>query len=296
MTAITLRSAVANYPHALPLKDGRVTSSRVRFDFEAVEPVTRAFRRLVRTGDFDLCEIALTTLAQARYYGKPLTGLPVVLMRGFHHGALVCRTDSPLRGPGNLAGKRIGVRAYSVTTGVWVRGILHHEYGVDPDSITWVTAEDAHVREYTDPANAVRIAAGQSLSQMLLHGEIDAGIALAGIDAAAIRTVIPDADAAAAAWYRKTGAYPVNHVVCVQTSLLERHSWLAGELMALFTAAKRAAGAPPAEARWSAIVGADPLPYGLAENRAGIELGLRFAGEQGLVPTAYRAEDLFVTA
>lgn len=296
MTAVTLRSALANYPHALPLKDGRVSSPRIRFDFEEVEPVTRAFRRLVRTGDFDLCEIALTTLAQARSYGKPLTGLPVVLMRGFHHGALVCRVDSPLRGPADLVGKRVGVRAWSVTTGVWVRGILQNEYGVDPAGITWVTAEDAHVQEATDPPNVVRIAPGQTLPQMLRDGEIDAGIALTGLDAAEIRTVIPDAEAAAAAWYRKTGAYPVNHVVCVQTKHLEQHDWLAGELMRLFTEAKAAANAPPAEARWASIVGGDPLPYGLAANRPGLELGLRFAHQQGLVPTLYRAEDLFVTA
>lgn len=294
-TALTLRSAVANYPHARPLKDGRATSARVRLEFEEIEPITRAFRRLVRGEQFDLCEIALTTLAQARHYGKPLTGLPVVLMRGFHHGALVCRADSPLRGLQDLVGKRVGVRAYSVTTGVWVRGILQSEYGVDPGSITWVTSEDAHVQEYTDPPNVVRIAAGQTLARMLLDGEIDAGIALTGLDPAAIRTVIPDADAAAAAWYRKTGAYPVNHVVCVQTALLRQHDWLAGELMALFTAAKRAADAPPAEARWRAIVGDDPLPYGLAANRTGIALGLRFAAQQGLVPTACRAEDLFVS-
>jgi 4,5-dihydroxyphthalate decarboxylase len=296
MTVLSLRSAIASYPHALPLKDGRVTSSRLHLAFEEVEPVTRAFRRLVRAQEFDLCEIALTTLAQARYYGKPLTGLPVVLMRGFHHGALVCRSDSDLRGPADLAGRRIGVRAYSVTTGVWVRGILQDEYGVDPASITWVTEEDAHVREYPDPPNVERIGPGQSLREMLLNGDIDAGIAIAGLDPARVRGVIPDAAAAAAAWYRRTGAYPVNHVVCVQTRHLEQHAWLAAELMGLFREAKRLASSPPAEARWASIVGPDPLPYGLAENRAGIELGLRYAARQGLVPVAYRAEDLFVDA
>ncbi len=296
MTVLALRSAFADYPHALPLKDGRVTSARVPFQFEHIDPITRAFRRLVRGEHFDLCEIALTTLAQARHYGKPLTGLPIVLMRGFHHGALVCRADSPLRGPQDLVGKRIGVRAYSVTTGVWVRGILQNEYGVDPAGITWVTSEDAHVQEYSDPSNVVRAPEGQTLQQLLLSGEINAGIALAGLDPARIRTVIPDADAAAAAWYRKTGAYPVNHVVCMPTQLLQQHDWLAAELMTLFSEAKRIAGASPAEARWAGIVGGDPLPYGLEANRPGIELGLRFAAQQGLVPDVYRAEDLFVRA
>ena len=103
-------------------------SDRVGFDFVEVDPVTRAFRRMTRALEFDLCEIALTTHAQARAYGKPITALPVVLLRGLHHGALICRRDLPLRGPADLVGKRIGVRAWSQTTGVWVRGILRDEY------------------------------------------------------------------------------------------------------------------------------------------------------------------------
>lgn len=291
--ALTLRSAIASYPHAVALKDGRVRSDRVRFDFEEMPEITRSFRRMVRTLDFDLCEIALTTLAQAHAHGKPVTGLPVVVMRGFHHGALTCRRDSAIRGPADLVGKRVGVRAFSQTTGVWLRGILLHDYGVDHRSITWVTAEDAHVSEYVDPPNAERIATGKNLSRMLMAGEIDAGIALAGLDAASVRTVIPDADQAAAEWYRRTGVYPVNHVVCVRRELLATNTWLAGELMSLFGAAKRAAREPSAERRWASIVGDDVLPYGFAANRRGIELCTEFAAEQGLTPNAYRADELF---
>jgi 4,5-dihydroxyphthalate decarboxylase len=250
---------------------------------------------MVRTGDFDLCEIALTTLAQAEAYGKGLTGLPVVVMRGFHHSALVCPLHSPLQGPQDLTGKRIGVRAFSQTTGVWLRGILLDTYGVDHRSITWVTEEDAHLLEYHDPPNVVRIRPGQKLGAMLLSGEIDAGIALAGLDPGAVRTVIPNADKAAAEWYRQTGAYPVNHVVCVKTALLQQHPSLGAELMRLFSAAKAAAREPSAEERFAAIVGPDPLPYGLEANRPGIELCLRHAAEQGLVPNLYTPEQLFFT-
>ena len=291
---LTLRTAIASYPHAVPLKDGTVTSDRLRLDFEEVENITRAFRRMVRTMDFDVCEIALTTLAQAVFYGKALTALPVVLMRGFHHASLICPAGSPLRGPADLAGKRVGVRAFSQTTGIWVRGILLDEYGVDHRGITWVTAEDAHVQEYPDPPNVTRIAPGQSLPEMLRTGEIDAGVALTGLAAGTTRPVIPDAEAAAAAWFRKTGCYPVNHVVCVRTALLEDHPWLGAELMRMFTAAKSAARTPPAEARYAAVVG-DPLPYGLAANRIGIDTCLRYAREQGLVGRDYKAEELFWT-
>jgi 4,5-dihydroxyphthalate decarboxylase len=293
MTPLTLRAAIASYPHAVALKDGSVTSDRVRLDFEEMPQITRAFRRMVRTLDFDLCEIALTTLAQAHTYDKPIIGLPVVLMRGFHHGALVCRRDSPLRGPADLAGKRVGVRAWSQTTGVWVRGILQSDYAVHPESITWVTAEDAHVVEYRDPPNVERIAEGKDLTAMLMAGEIDAGIALTGLDPAQTRTVIPNPDQAAADWYRRTGAYPVNHVVCVKRALLDEQVWLEAELMDLFTRAKQAALAPSAEQRWQPIVGDDVLPYGLAANRRGIELCVNFAAQQGLIPSAYRPDKLF---
>ncbi len=289
---ITLRTAIAPYPHVRALLDGRGASDRLRFTFEDVVPVTRAFRRMVRTLDFDLCEIALTTHAQAHAFGKPITALPVVLMRGFHHAALVCPVQSALRGPMDLTGKRVAVRAFSQTTGVWLRGILLEQYGVDHRDITWVTEEDAHVQEYADPPNVQRIAPGQDLRAMLLTCEVDAGIALAGLDAARVRPVIANPDEAAAAWYRQTGAYPVNHVICVRTALLDANPWLAGELMGLFTAARDAADEPSAEERFRPLVG-DPLPYGLDANRAGIELCLRYAAEQGLVPTVYQPEALF---
>jgi 4,5-dihydroxyphthalate decarboxylase len=258
-----------------------------------VPVITRAFRRMVRTLDFDLCEIALTTLAQAHAFGKPIKALPIVVMRGFHHGALVCPVGSLITGPADLRGKRIGVRAWSQTTGVWVRGILLDAYGVDHRDITWVTQEDAHVAEYVDPPNVVRIGPAQDLATMLLDGEIDAGIAIAGVDPAAVRPVIAEPMQEAAAWFAATGAYPVNHLLCLKTALVAANPWLPAELMRLFVAAKAAAAEPSAEARFAPIVGADPLPYGLEQNRAGIELCLRYAAEQGLVPRIYDTGALF---
>ena len=290
--SVVLKSALADYPHVMALKDGTVRRDDVAFEWETVVPITRAFRRMVRTGDFDLCEIALTTLAQARAFGKQLTALPVVVFRGFHHAALVCPLGSSLRGPEDLVGKKIGVRAFSQTTGVWLRGILLDAYGIDHRAITWVTEEDAHVLDYRDPPNVVRIAPGQDLKAMLLSGEIDAAIALAGLDETKVRTVIPDAHAAAAAWYRETGAYPVNHVVCVKSEFAAEYG---APLMGLFTEAKAAARAASEEAKYATIVGGDPLPYGLEANRTGIEFCLRFAAEQGLVPRVFAAEELFVT-
>ena len=281
MTPIVLRTALGKSPLVRALKEGAVTSDRIRFDFVEVEPVTRAFRRMVRALEFDLCEIALTTHAQAHAYGKPITALPVVLLSGLHHGALICRRDAPLRGPAELAGRRIGVRAWSQTTGVWVRGILQDEYGLAPDAMTWVTEEDAHVQEFADPPCVERIAAGQDLRAMLLAGKIDAAVAVAGLDPASVRTVIPDADAVAAAWSRRTGVYPINHVVAVKDALLAAHPWLADELMRLFAAAKRNVD--------------DRVQYGIAANRPAIDLLLHYAAEQRLSPRAFGVDELFVT-
>jgi 4,5-dihydroxyphthalate decarboxylase len=278
---LVLRTALGLSPLVRALKDGRITSDRVRFDFVDVEPVTRAFRRMTRAMEFDLCEMALTTHAQAHAFGKPITALPVVLLRGLHHGALICRRDSTLRGPADLVGKRIGVRAWSQTTGVWVRGVLRDEYGVAHDSMTWVTEEDAHVQEFVDPPFVQRMTAGHDLRAMLLSGEIDAAVALAGFDPAVVRTVIPDADAAAAEWSRRAGVYPINHIVVVKDALLAAHPWLADELIRLFLASRKLAD--------------DTVPYGIDANRPAIELLMRYAAEQGLIPRPYRIDELFVT-
>lgn len=302
-TAVTLKIAIGPYEHVRALRDGSVRSERVRFDFIEVDPITRAFRRMARDLEFDVSEMAITTHALAHAFQKPITALPIVLSRGFHHGAIVCTHASTIRGPADLVGRKVGVRAWSQTTGVWVRGILNSEYGIEAAAMTTVTEEDAHVREYQDPPHVVRAAAGKTLRGMLLAGEIDAAIALRpAADPKEVRTVIPDAGAAAAQWYRKTGVYPVNHVVSIKTDLLREHPWLGAELLSLFTAAKeRARGEAPApapardsaEERLRALVGDDILPYGMARNRAGIEMLLRFAAEQTLTPRVYRPEEVF---
>jgi 4,5-dihydroxyphthalate decarboxylase len=170
------------------------------------------------------------------------------------------------------------VRAYSQTTGIWVRGILQSEYGIMPEALKWITQEDAHVAEYPDPAFVVREAAGKDLRAMLLAGEIDAEIGLANLDTPEVRTVIPDAATVAAEWHRRTGVRPINHVVAIKTDLLDAHPWLARELYALLVRART--GTAP--------------PYGMAQNRPAIEMLLRFTAEQGLTPTRLRPEDVFV--
>ncbi len=285
---LILRTAIGDYPHVRALRDGRVASPRIAFDFVSVTPISRAFRPMARELAFDLSEMAVATLAQARARAVPIVGLAAVLMRGFHHGALVCRRDGPIAGPADLPGCRVGVRAFSQTTGVWLRGILAEEHGVDPAQITWVTTEGAHVADCPDPPWVTRAPPGADLTTLLRDGALDAGIALSGLDPAQVRSVIPNPDHAAAAWCRRTGIYPVNHALALREDLLAAHPWLAAELMTLFAAAKAAAPPPP-----HPLAAGDPLPYGLAANRAAIETLTRYAAAQGLIPAAVRAEDLF---
>ena len=283
---LVLRTALGKHDHVKPLKDGQVQSDRVRLEFVEFDPLPKAFRHMVRGGDLDVSEMALTTHLLAHHYRKKLTALPIPLWRRLHHSNLVCAAGSNIRGPGDLQGKKVGVRAYSQTTGVWIRGILRSHYGVDLNKVTWMTMEDAHVAEYQDPPNAIRNAGGKGLRELLLSGELAAIMGERDVDPADVRPVIADAEAEAEKWSKRTGIFPVNHVVSVRSELLERNPWLASELMIMFEAARVKSGAR----------GTAALPYGLEPNRAAMQMLLDFAADQRLTPRIYRLDELFVKA
>ena len=139
MTAkVPLKIAVATSGHTVALKDGTVSIEGVEANFVEVVPIIAAFRRMVRDVEFDVCEMAPTTYLIARARGAPYIALPIFVMRRFHHGGFVVRPDSGIKAPKDLEGKKVGVRAYSVTTGVWTRGIFTNEYGLDASKVTWV--------------------------------------------------------------------------------------------------------------------------------------------------------------
>jgi 4,5-dihydroxyphthalate decarboxylase len=301
---MVLKTALGNYGHTRALKDGTVRPTGVTLQQIEVEPITQAFRMMSRELAFDVCEMALTTHAIARAFNKPFRAIPVVLLRDFHHSAIVYNTRSGIREPSDLAGRKVGVRAYSQTTGVWVRGILRTEFGVDVDRITWVTTEDAHVAEYDDPPNVVRAPPGANLAAMLASGEIDAGIGVGRVDSTDVAPLIPDAREAERRWFEKTGIYPVNHVVVVKQELLATNPGLARELFDAFKASKKlnlerlksdGPSSPEDELRLRQmqIVGDDPLPYGIAANRRGIETLIQFAFDQKLIPRLFSIEELF---
>lgn len=280
-----LRIALGRHLHVKPLRDGTVTSEHVRLEFVEFDPLPGAFRQMVRNLDLDVCEMALTTHVLAHHFGKPLVALPIPLWCRLHHGNLVCVTDSGLRGPADLRDRPVGVRAYSQTTGVWIRGILRSEYGVDLDSIQWVTMEDAHVAEARDPQNVVRNTSGKTLRDLLLSGQLAAIMGERNADPAGVRSVIPNAAEAASAWSRATGIIPVNHILSMKADLLRQYPWLASELMDLFKAAKEKADS-------EAAAEISP-PYGLEPNRRSMQMLLDFAAQQKLTPRPYQVDEIF---
>src|SRR6476469_8906628 len=171
------KTALVTYPHTQPLKDGTVVPRTFRFEFEDVPVIIKAFRRMVRGLEFDISEMAITTYLTAKSHGKRFTAIPVFPMRAFHHGAILYNAKSDIKTPKDLEGKKVGVnRGYTVTTGLWARGILQHQYGVDLKKITWVLSGDEHVAEYRPPSNVVPIEAGKKLEDLVSAGEIAGAI------------------------------------------------------------------------------------------------------------------------
>jgi 4,5-dihydroxyphthalate decarboxylase len=305
MPDLKLKAVTRTQGNNRALKDGTVKPKTFEFQFEEVDPLIAAFRRMVRGNEFDVCEMAITTYICAKAHGKPMTAVPVFLVRAFHHGAILVNSQAGIRTPKDLEGKKVGVnRGYTVTTGVWARSILQDEHGVDLSRITWVLSGDEHVAEYRAPANVVPIEKGKAMGDMLAAGELAAAI---GVEANSpdVKPLIPDALEAGFAALRRRGHYPINHLVVIKDELITGHPDLAADVFDAFAAAKRhylerlKAGKieKPTEVdevhrRVMAICG-DPLPYGIAPNRKVIEELIGHALTQGIITQPVTADQLF---
>ena len=282
----TLSAAFDDYPHTLPLKRGEINSPRVAFAFSDIKPANRFFKPMVRELKFDVSEMAIATYVQAKAYGKPLVLMPATMMGRFQHGTILCNAARPLT-PAELAGKRIGVRSYSQTTAVWVRGILENDYGVDLDKVRWVTFEDGHVAEYHEPQRVERAGADKNLLKMLRAGELDAAIYGADLpNDPALKSLIPDAEAAAQRWYARHKVLPINHMVVVTEKLARSDPQTVKEIYRLLLQAKTAAGLPKAGAT-------DFLAFGLKACRPALQTIITYALQQRLIPRKIEVEDLF---
>ena len=315
---LKLDISIADYPHTSAILNGKVEIEGVEPNFIKVVPQIGAFRRMVRNLEFDVCEIAPTTYLIARSYGVPFLALPIFVMRRFHHGGLLVRPDAGIRVPRDLEGRKVGVRAYSVTTGVWTRGILMDEYGLDSSKVTWVVDDEEHVTQLELPPNVVHAPAGRSLAEMMADGELAAGFdANAGIGRSGSPTggwkvveadypdLFPNAEGLEATWHRKTGIYPMHGTIVVKETVLKQHPWVVHSLFNAFAEAKagwlarlRSGAANTATdqkyLRLTRIVGDDPLPYGLARNLSTIQALEHTAFGQKLTRERMPISEIFV--
>jgi len=276
-----LKTLIGTYPHTAPLKSGAVRSDRFDLDFVEIEPVWDGFKGTIRESRYDVSEMAIVTYLIARAHGKPLALLPAAMVGRFQHPfALYDGSKGPLT-PAELNGKRVGIRSFTTTTGAWLRGILANDYGVDLGSIEWVTFEDPHVVEYSDAT--VRAPPGKKILPMLIDGELDAVLGEASNDPR-LRCLFGDPQAEARRWYDKHRTVPINHLVVMRSSDLERDPATAREVWRLLCQGKHLAGAPSRP---------DPVPFGIETNRASLELIAEYAYQQQLIPRRISVDEMF---
>jgi 4,5-dihydroxyphthalate decarboxylase len=282
-----LYTLLADYPNTMALKAGKVASDLVDLSFADVKVSNTAFKPLVREAKFDLGELAIVTYLQAKTYGKPYVLIPAtVLGRGQHHTIAYNPQRGPLRAS-DLNGKRVGVRAYTQTTGAWVRGFLSDDYGVDAATIQWITFEDPHLAEFKDPDFVMRAPEGKALVQMLLDGELDAAIVGDKLPDPRLAPLIADADAVAGKWAQTHGGVPVNHMMVIRNTISKSRPDLVREIYRMLRESRRAVP-PPADGSVR-----DPWRFGVAANRASLEIIIDYSFRQKLIPRLVSVDELF---
>mgnify|MGYP001289194234 FL=1 len=286
-TPIRLKTLLGDHPTTLALKRGEVKSSSVALDIADVPQAYVAFKRVVRELEFDVAELAIVTYLMARAHGKPYTLLPVVVLSRFQHPFLVYNAARGELRPRDLNGRRVGIRSYSVTTTMWLRGVLMNDHGLDIDTVRWVTSEEAHVAEFKDPPNVERAPAGRELLAMLYDGELDA-IVLGDktLKDPRLKRLIPDPDEAAKDWHARNRAIQINHMVVVKDSLSKSNPDAVREVYRLLKESKRLAP-PPAPGEL------DMTPIGLEVNRRNLEVAIEYVYQQRLIPKRYTVDELF---
>ena len=285
---VTLYSLLGNHAGTEALKTGRVSSPLVRFDYADVKVINTQFKAMVRDLKYDFGELAIVTYLQAMEHRQAYVLLPATIMGRSQHHTIFYNADRGRLAPADLNGKRVGVRAYSVTTGAWVRGFLAEDYGVDLSRVTWVTFEDPHVAEYREPANVERAPAGTDAKQMLLDGEIDAAILGDIAQQGPLQPLFADPVAEAQRWARAHGGVPINHMAVIRTEIAASRPDVVREVYRLLQES-RATVVLPAEED-------DPLRFGVRATRQSLDQMIAYAHHQGLISRRPSADEVFADA
>ncbi len=282
---VKLHTLLGNYPNVIALKDGRVKSDLVEFDFPDYPVPNKGFKPLVREHKFDLGELAIVTFLQAKSYGLPYVLIPATVMgRGQLH-TVAYNSERGVMKPSDLNGKKFGVRSYTQTTGIWVRGILAETYGVDWSKVQIITMEDPHVAQYKDPPFVQRAPESKQLPQMLIDGEVDAALIGDKFSDPRFKTLVPDADVASKKWAETHGGIPINHMLVARASIAQSRPDVIKEVFRLFRDARQAD---------TASKGAlDPYRFGVEANRRSLELIIDFSYRQQMIPRKFTVDELF---
>jgi 4,5-dihydroxyphthalate decarboxylase len=282
----TLKTNLADYPVTKAIRDGRVTSDIVTLDICGPDQAHNGFKAMLRENAYDCGELAIVTLLQAKAYGKPYVALPIPVNGRFqHHCAGFNKELFPGLEPRDIEGKRVGVRSYAQTTGLWIRGILSHEYGVDLNKVTWCTVGEGHLLEYSDPANTERLPKGSDIGQMMLDGELVA--TLQGVDLPKdprVAYLVPDPFDAAKDWFAREGVVPINHMFVVHETLSRERPDVVKAIFRMLVESR--------EATEGGVPAIYP-PIGFEANRKGIQLAIDWAFEQKIIPHKMAVDDLF---
>jgi 4,5-dihydroxyphthalate decarboxylase len=272
-----LRTLLGDHPGTKALKDGSIKSDLVTLDFVEYSPTNKGFKPMVREGAFDISEMAIVTYLMAKSFNKPMVLLPNVVLARFQHAYALYNARSGTLTPTDLNGKRVGIRSFTTTTGAWLRGILANDYGVDLNSIDWVTFEDAHVAEYVDTTK--RAPQGKQIIQMLLDGELDAVLG-EKVEHPDLKPLFSEVGKEEKSWFARHGVLPINHMVVVNRELSNTYPEAVREVHRLLK--ESAALAPKASPRFST-----------EEMRSSLEMIVRYSAQQGLIPRACEVDELF---
>jgi 4,5-dihydroxyphthalate decarboxylase len=310
--AVTLQLSfvIRPYPHVQPLIEGEVKPDGVELVYQPFE--WEAFNRMIREQAFDVSELSFSLHIQSVALDvSQVQAIPVFPARHFKHSAWFVNVAKGIDRPEDLAGKTVGLFSYKMSTALWARSIIQHQYGVDLRSIRWVTS---HPETFDTPPPGITIdyQPGVDLDRMLAEGEIDALIhptmpqCFMNGDPR-VRRLFPNFRHDEARYFQETNIFPIGHVVAIKRRLLADHPWLARSLFDAFEEARRLSyernrrnpdfspliWAQEYYAEEQAILGDDPLLYGLERSRTSVEAELRFLQEQGLIAHPPRVEDLF---
>ena len=272
--AMRLRTLLGDHACTAALKNGSIKSNLVEFEFADYSPTHKGFKPMVREGAFDVSELAIVTYLMAKNFDKPMVLLPDVVMARFQHGYAFYNARHGSLKPADLNGRRVGIRSFTTTTGAWLRGILANDYGVDLDSIDWMTFEDAHVAEFAD--HTKRAPAGKQIVQMLVDGELDA-ILGEKVEHPDLKPLFADTRAEEARWFAKHAVRPINHMVVVSQELSDRHPEIVREVHGMLLQA----------------AAADKQPFTSDEIRRSLQCITGYCAEQRLIKRAFTVDELF---